>query len=84
MDNGSVAGPDRVAAETACGNEELKRMVQELLAEELAPIRRSLAKAEDRTPDIHDIMGGIGYLLGLAGLIAWLKNRPQPAGKTDD
>lgn len=29
-------------------------------------------------------MGGIGYLLGLAGLVAWLKNRNPGARETDD
>lgn len=59
-------------------NNELRQLLKELLNEELAPIKRSLAKAEDKKPTFHDIMGGIGYLLGLAGLVAWLRNRrPQ-------
>jgi len=56
-------------------DDKLKQMIQELLTQELAPIKRSLAAAEDKKPGFHDIMGGIGYLLGLAGLVAWLKNR---------
>ncbi|MCF8055024.1 MAG: hypothetical protein K9K37_00100 [Desulfocapsa sp.] len=76
--------PDILPAEADIGNEELKQMVKELLNQELAPIRRSLAKAEDKSPDFSDIMGGIGYLLGLAGLVAWLRNRPQKPGKKDD
>lgn len=59
-------------------NNELKQMIQELLSQELAPIKRSLAEARDKKPGFRDIMGGIGYLLGLAGLVAWLKNR-RPA-----
>lgn len=63
-------------------DDELKRMIQELLIQELAPIKRSLAAAEDKKPGFRDIMGGIGYLLGLAGLVAWLKNRsPQDLSK---
>ncbi len=56
-------------------NEELEQMLRKILEEELAPIKRSLAKASEQKPGFRDIMGGIGYLLGLAGLIAWLKNR---------
>jgi nickel transport protein len=76
--------PDRLPADTNIGNAELKQMLKELLEQELAPIRRSLAKAEDESPDFRDIMGGIGYLLGLAGLVAWLRNRPNKTGKKDD
>jgi len=57
-------------------NDELRQIIEELLTQELAPIKRSLAAAENKKPGFRDIMGGIGYLLGLAGLIAWLRNRP--------
>jgi len=64
---------------SSISNHELKRIIEEVLTKELAPIKRSLAKAEDSKPDFRDIMGGIGYLLGLAGLVAWLKNRHPAA-----
>jgi len=57
-------------------NDELKQIIQEILTQELAPIKRSLAAAENKKPGFRDIMGGIGYILGLAGLVSWLKNRP--------
>ncbi len=77
--------PAKVLSEKAAiTNEELKQMLQELLNQELAPIRRSLASAENKPPGFSDIMGGIGYLLGLAGLIAWLRNRPQKPGRNND
>lgn len=63
------------AAPPEVNNEALKEIIAELLEKELAPIKRSLAAAENKKPDFRDIMGGIGYLLGLAGLISWLKNR---------
>lgn len=63
--------PQKQVADSA----ELKKMLQEVLEQELAPIKRSIAKANDKTPGFRDIMGGIGYLLGLAGLVAWLRNR---------
>ena len=60
---------------------ELKQMIQQLLEEELKPIRRSLAQAAEQKPGFRDIMGGIGYLLGLAGLVAWMKNRKTGGDK---
>ncbi len=56
---------------------QLKQMLEELLDQKLAPIKRSLAESKQDKPGFRDIMGGIGYLLGLAGLVAWLKNRPE-------
>ncbi len=64
-------------------NAELKKMLEELIRQELAPIKRSLAESRQNKPGFRDIMGGIGYLLGFAGLAAWLKNRPGTK-KTDD
>lgn len=64
-------------------NTELRKMLEELIRQELAPIKRSLAESRQRKPGFRDIMGGIGYFIGLAGLAAWLKNRPKP-DKSDD
>ena len=65
-------------------NLELQEMIQEILKQELEPIKRSLAESKQNKPGFRDIMGGIGYLLGLAGLAAWLKNRKPKSHKTDD
>ena len=69
---------------TDLNSAELQKMLQELLEQELAPIRRSLAENRQDKPGFRDIMGGIGYLLGLAGLVAWMKNRSPRTSKTDD
>ncbi len=66
------------ATSTNMDTAQLKQIVQEVMSQELAPIRRSLAMAAEKKPTFQDIMGGIGYILGLAGLVAWMKNRRQP------
>jgi nickel transport protein len=55
--------------------ETLTRILDQLLEEKLAPIRRSLAQTEDQKPKLTDILGAIGYLVGIAGIIAWMKSR---------
>jgi nickel transport protein len=55
--------------------EHLTRIFDQLLEEKLAPIRRSLAQAEEQKPKFTDILGGIGYIVGIAGIIAWMKSR---------
>ena len=65
------------AAETATtfviDEQLLRRIVAEELENKLTPLIRILAKSKDNSPDLQDILGGIGYILGLAGLFAWLK-----------
>ncbi len=45
-----------------------------LLDEKLAPIRRALAEMSHPGP--RDVIGGIGWLVGLAGLVVWFRRRP--------
>ncbi len=56
-------------------HEELTLILDQLLEQKLAPIRRSLAQSQESQPGFTDILGGIGYLLGLAGIMAWMKSR---------
>ncbi len=63
---------------------ELRQMMKEILEQELAPIKRSLAESKQQKPGFRDIMGGIGYLLGLAGLVSWLRNRKPKEHTSDD
>ncbi len=63
---------------------ELQKMIRDTITQELAPIKRTLAENRQSKPGFRDIMGGIGYLLGFAGLIAWMRNRqPTKDSKTD-
>ena len=66
---------EKIPQQQSFNKNELEQMFKSILEQELAPIKRSLAKASEQKPGFRDIMGGIGYLLGLAGLAAWLKNR---------
>ncbi len=50
-----------------------------LLDEKLAPIRRMLAEMD--RPGLRDIIGGIGWLVGLAGLVAWFRRPSGPSRK---
>jgi nickel transport protein len=48
--------------------------VEAAVARQLRPLREQL-NGYETTIRIRDVMGGIGYLFGLAGLIALLKTR---------
>ncbi len=64
--------------------EELTRLVVEQVGAELArqlePISERLARLEGRIA-VRDVLGGLGYLLGLAGLAAYLLARHRGEGR---
>ncbi|MGD8267671.1 MAG: hypothetical protein PVF55_05850, partial [Desulfobacterales bacterium] len=53
---------------------ELKTLIEGALEKKLAPIRRQLAQLAQR-PSLHDIIGGLGYIMGLVGLGAYMQSR---------
>ncbi|BAV91977.1 cobalamin biosynthesis protein CbiL [Candidatus Desulfovibrio trichonymphae] len=53
--------------------EAVRRIVNEVLDTKLAPIRRDLAAASE--PGIQEIIGCVGWLLGLAGIAFYFKGR---------
>lgn len=59
----------------AVSREELTNLLDERLEAKLAPLRRSLAQAEERGSQFTDILGGMGYIFGIAGIIAWMKRK---------
>jgi nickel transport protein len=58
---------------------EVEAVVDRILDKKLKPIMTMLADMRDDRPSITDIFGGLGYILGLVGLAAYMryrKNKP--------
>jgi nickel transport protein len=53
----------------------VREAVREELQAQLAPIRRALAERDAAGPTWRDILGGLGWIIGLAGLAAWGASR---------
>jgi len=53
---------------------ELQTLLEQTLDRKLAPIKHRLA-ALDQGPSLSDIVGGIGYIIGLVGLAAYMQSR---------
>lgn len=51
--------------------------IRSVVAEELAPIKRTLAKDQLHTVTLQDILGGLGYILGLAGIAAYMNSKKK-------
>lgn len=59
---------------------ELTSIIEKSLDKKLAPINRKLAENAEKGPSLQDILGGIGYIIGLAGIVAYmqsLKNKKE-------
>ena len=58
----------------------LEAAVERAVARQVRPLREELAAAQDRAT-LRDVLGGLGYILGLAGLALWWDARrrgPRP------
>lgn len=55
----------------------VEEIVARQLEEKLRPLNRMMAESRDRGPTLGDIFGGVGYLLGLVGLGAYIRFRKE-------
>lgn len=54
---------------------EVEAIVARQLDQKLQPLTRMMASAQEKGPSIGEVLGGIGYILGLVGLGAYLRYR---------
>ncbi len=54
---------------------EIETIVEKVLERKLEPLNRMLAEIQQPGPSFRDIVGGIGYILGLMGIAAWFRYR---------
>jgi len=74
--------PEKVesASEYPCLNaEEIRNAVEKAMDKKLQPVIHDLRKSlnPDREPNFRDIMGGIGYIMGLIGIVAYVRSRKK-------
>jgi len=51
--------------------------VEAIVRRELAPVKQMLADLSQPGPSVTEIVGGIGYILGLFGIVAYMKSRKR-------
>ena len=69
----SEASPSARAVEVRADPEPLAA-IEQAVARQVRPLREELAAAQGRAAP-RDVLGGIGYILGVAGLAAWWRCR---------
>ena len=60
--------------------EDIQQAVEAALEKKLKPVLKMLAEARQTGPSIKDIIGGIGYILGLVGLATFIQYRRKKDG----
>lgn len=61
--------------------EDLAVVVEQIIVKELAPIKRSLAENMEKKTDLQSILGGLGYIFGLAGVAFYFKGKKNGDSK---
>jgi nickel transport protein len=63
--------------------EEIRRVIEESLDLKLKPVLRQLAKLqEEEGPGLTEAVGGIGYIVGLMGLVLYVRSRKNSNHRT--
>ena len=74
----------RTAPVSGVSPDEIQMAVENALDKKLRPIMKMLAESRERSPSVTEILGGIGYILGLMGIGAYFSYRRKSAGEKHD
>jgi len=72
------AAPAETPAAPAVTAEALQQAIEAALDKKLNPVVKMLAESRQAGPSLRDVIGGIGYILGLVGLATFLRYRKKP------
>jgi len=65
------------STKVSLGKREIEEIINASLDKKLQPITEMLADAMNQEPGFTEIMGGIGYILGLVGIALYFANRKR-------
>jgi nickel transport protein len=60
---------------------DVEKIVARQLEARLQPLTRMIAASQDQGPSLSDILGGVGYIIGLVGLSAYLRYRKERSNR---
>lgn len=66
-----------IDAVPSMSQKEIQAVFEKVLDEKLRPIQRKLSALEKRGPTITEILGGIGYIMGLMGVAIYFSHRKR-------
>ena len=70
----------KVDPQIATNNQITALMLEKTIAKQIKPLRKEIQALKEKS-GIRDIIGGIGYIFGLLGVVALLRERRLKAKK---
>jgi len=71
-----VATTEEIPVESDVQDADLEARIEKVLDRKVMPLLQMMAEKEDK-PGFTDIVGGIGYIVGLMGLFLYMKSRKE-------
>ena len=78
-DSKTTTDTKTAALETNISPKELESIIESVVDKKLKPINRMLSELRQEGPTVKDIFAGIGYILGLVGIAAYVHSRKKKA-----
>ncbi len=78
INNGNTDVNDKMGPKGVYSNlteNEIRKIVEEEVSKQLKPIARGIAKLQENRPGPTEIIGGIGYILGLVGIAMYFASK---------
>jgi nickel transport protein len=69
--------PSAPDAALSVDSDEIRIIVEKALDKKMAPVLKMISELRERAPSMSDILGGIGYIIGLVGLAAYVSSRKK-------
>jgi len=73
----STGKPAEKGRITGSDDARLQAAIEKALDEKLKPVMKLLAESKQAGPSLTEILGGIGYIIGLVGIAAYFKSRQK-------
>jgi nickel transport protein len=77
-------GKEVTAEQPGTAPDTLQQAVERALDKKLAPIMKMISESQEKRVSLKDILGGIGYILGLMGVAAYFHYRRRSAGAGEE
>ena len=72
-----TAKPAQTDRPTVLDDGRLQAVVEKALDKKLKPVMKILAESKQAGPSLTEVLGGIGYIIGLVGIAAYFKSRQK-------
>ena len=81
QEGGHTRRPPPIVEIPCMTEEEIRAVVEKVLDEKLRPVQKRLVEYQKRGPGVTEILGGIGYIIGLMGVAVYFSRRKKVQSK---